>query len=98
MEKEADINSMMESRIREMATEGMDEWMERRRAKVSRAVTMASVAVAAVLPVVSYACAPSPGYRSYRSSSESVNIKEIQQAARTLYTENSNNYTMYDYE
>ena len=85
-----ECNPYLEQMVRSMATEGMEEWMEKRRRRMRTTTTVAALLVAAVTPVISYACAPSPCYDAYCSTSDDINIKAIQREAVDIYSRFNN--------
>lgn len=84
-------NHYLEQMIRRMATEGMEEWMEKRKRRMRTTTTVVALLVAAVTPVISYASAPSPRYEAYCSTSDDTNIKAIQHEAADIYGRCNNN-------
>lgn len=80
MEKDAVVE-----KIRKMSVDGFDEWVVaiRRRRRIATVILVTVVSVA--MPVVSYACFPSPRYAGYCSTSDEVSIKTVQQETIEIF-------------
>lgn len=80
MEKDAVVE-----KIRKMSVDGFDEWVvaTRRRRRIATVILVTVVSVA--MPVVSYACFPSPRYAAYCSTSDAVNINTVRQETIEIF-------------
>ncbi len=78
-------NDAVVEKIRKMSVDGFDEWVvaARRRRKVATVALVTVVSVA--MPVVSYACSPSPRYARYCSTSDVVSIETVQRESIEVF-------------